>query len=294
MSGLRLRVALDRGFDIDELEFRGRQIGWHGPGGAAGPGIAAPDQEDGTGLLRAFSGFMITCGYDTFGGARTGPADHFGYALRPRQHYPLHGRASFLPAELLGARIDWDDAEGPTAILHARMRQAGLFGENLSCARRIRIAVETGRIEVEDTVRNDGMTRAPHRMLYHLNLGHPLIDAGTSVSGLPEDPAMPAILPELPQPRAEAFRFVPREDCARAVRVTAPDGLSLAVEPASPSLRYVGQWWNHYDGMECMGIEPASASMPGPDAEGTLDPLLEPGEAVTYRFVLRLSEGRGA
>lgn len=291
ISGLRFRIAMDRGFDIDELEFRGQQLGWHGPAGSAGRTIANPDQEGGTGPLRGFSGFMITCGYDYFGGPRRGPADHFGYALREAQYYPLHGRAAFLPANLLVARIDWDYIDGPSIVLIAEMRQAGLFGENLCCTRTVTVPLGRPEVNVTDVVRNDGMTKAPHQILYHLNLGFPLVGIGTRIDGLPDHTDMPAVLPDLPQPQIENFRFEKRTDCAEAITVTNSAGMSLSIHPDSQSFKHIGQWWNHYEGMECIGIEPASADMPGFDGgEWSPERYLEPGESERYELTLGLSD----
>lgn len=294
ISGITLRVAVDRGFDIDELAFEGQQIGWQGPSGNVGAGATTPDQEGGNGLLRGFSGFMVTCGYDYFGGARTGPAEHFGYALRDRQFYPLHGRASLLRADILASRIDWDHPEGPTIELMAEMRQAALFGENLVCLRRITIGVGTPTLRVEDVIRNDGMKRSPHQILYHLNFGYPLIDAGTRIEGYPRNDAMPATLPDMPQPQSESFRFEKRQDCAERIRLTAESGLSVALHPETPSFRYVGQWWNHYDGMECIGVEPASADMPSLNgSDWRPERHLDPGEQERYVLSFELTRGRG-
>ena len=290
-SGLRFRVALDRGFDLEELEFRGRQLGWHGPSGLVAPDAASPDQEGGLGLLRAFSGFLITCGYDHFGPARTGPADHFGYGLRERQAYPLHGRAAFLPATLTRAEIVWDEPGEPAIVITGEVRQAGLFGEVLVNRRRYVVPLERPELTIEDRVTNEGLRSVPHRMLYHVNLGWPLVDVGTLVSGLPEDSAMPSPIPAGVEP-VERFRFVTREACAESVTVANPaldGGLALSLTPASPSLRHVGQWWNPYAGMSCLGVEPASAPMPPPGGEPWHpDRWLEPGETETYRLAFRV------
>lgn len=285
IAGLGFRIAIDRGFDLEELSYRGQQLGWHGPMGAAGPGATTPDQEDGRGPLRAFSGFLVTCGYDFFGPARTGSAAHFGYALRETQHYPLHGRAAFLRADLQIATIDWDHPDGPTIVLQAEMRQAGLFGENLVNRRRIEISVGSPRLTLSDRVSNEGMTKAPHQILYHVNLGFPLIGEGTTIDGLPPNDAMPERLGPLSRTPGESFRFERRADCADSISVTSAGGTRLSLHPESPSFRYIGQWWNHYAGMECIGIEPASAAMPAlEDQPWQPERFLEPGEAEHYRL----------
>lgn len=289
ISGLRFRIAMDRGFDIDELEFQGQQMGWHGPTGSAAPWVATPDQEDGTGPLRGFSGFLVTCGYDYFGGPRSGPADHFGYILRNKQYYPLHGRAAFLSANLLVARIDWEHDEGPSIVLVAEMRQAGMFGENLCCTRTVTVPLGRPKMCFQDIIRNDGMAPSPHHVLYHINLGYPLIDVGTRIDGYPEFPGMPATLPALPQPKEETVRFEKREACAEKICISSVAGLSLSIYPRSPSFKIIGQWWNHYEGMECIGVEPASANMPSLDGgEWAPERFLEPGEREFYQLELEL------
>lgn len=286
LSGLAVRIVPDRGLDIDEFGFEGRQLGWHGPAGRA-TNFGSPDQEDGLGLLRGFGGFLLTCGYDFFGAPKTGPADHLGYVLRGRQHYPLHGRASFLRAEIEMVRVDWDGTHGPCVVVEGTLRQAALFGEHLENRRRIEIGIATPTLRLVDTVRNAGRTPVPHQMLYHINLGTPLIGPGTRIEGLPDDPAMPAVvLPPL-EGAVEAFRFEPRAECADAIGVTNPNGLGLVLSELGPSFSHVGQWWNPYDGMGCVGIEPATASMP-PFDDAPYDPSswLEPGQSERHAFVL--------
>lgn len=294
VSGLRFKIAMDRGFDLEELEYQGAHLGWVGPAGSVGQQVSTPDQEGGTGLLRAFTGFMLTCGYDYFGPARQGPADHFGYVLREKQHYPLHGRASFLPADLQIAHVDWLHANGPTIVLQAEMRQVGMFGEALINRRRIEISIGTPKVTVEDIVTNAGLTEAPHQILYHLNLGYPLIGTGTQISGLPEIAEMPSKVPEPTEGETEKFRFVPRADCAEKIAITNATGTTLSIHPASPSFKHIGQWWNNYPGMGCVGIEPASAGMPPfDDTPWAPERYLQPGERETYLMVFEIGSTGG-
>lgn len=287
IRGFSATILPDRGGDIFDLRFRGQSLGWTGPAGLAGLSRTSADQENGLGLLRGFSGALITCGFDYFGPARIGSAAHFGYALRDRQHYPLHGRASFLSADLRRADTAWS-SDVPHIVIELDLRQSSLFGEAFLVRRRLRFEIGTALLELEDRVENRAHTPVPHQVLYHLNFGFPLIDTGTTIEGLPNDPAMPSIIGDITRPGFEAFRFVPRDQCDRTIRLSNTAGIELEVTPLDDSFSHIGQWWNAYPGMTCVGLEPASVAMPpGGDLPWEPERMLAPGETAIYR--LRLS-----
>ncbi|MEO0565239.1 MAG: DUF4432 family protein, partial [Chloroflexota bacterium] len=57
------------------------------------------------------------------------------------------------------------------------VRQARLFGENLVLRRRISTALGSNTVTLNDSVTNEGFRVQPHMMLYHCNLGFPLLSA---------------------------------------------------------------------------------------------------------------------
>jgi hypothetical protein len=285
-AGLGFRIALDRGGDLVELTFRGRMLGWIGPGHGPVPTAPGPDGEDGLGLLRSFSGFLVTCGFDFFGPPRTGPAVHFGYGLRGRVHYPVHGRANFLPATLEARRSD------DTLTIDLRLPQASLFGTTFDIRRRWNIGIDRPTLRLTDRVENVGLTRSPFMALYHINLGHPLIETGTIIDGLPTNADMPSPLPPMQPVFAERGRFVSRAEVADRVTIAAPRGPRLSLAFDRTAFPYVGQWWNRYSGMNCVAIEPATAAMP-PLAALPWEPAdwLEVGESRTLALDIGL-EGK--
>ncbi|BCP56116.1 DUF4432 domain-containing protein [Kaistia sp. 32K] len=295
-SGLHFRIAVDRGFDLCDLDFRGVALGWRGPQGFAAPALHAPDGEDGLAFVRAFSGFLITCGWDHYGPARTGPQDHFGYALKAEAKYPLHGRATFIPASHVSFGVDLDAENGPCVFAEAILRQTAMFGEQIEIRRRYTFGIERPEVNLVDHVRNIGRKRTPHRVLYHVNLGYPLVDDGTVITGLPEDPRMPAICEPLDPAGTEQFRAIDRALCADEITVHQPriaGGLTFTLAMRSPSFSHVVEWYNRYPGMNVIGIEPASAPMPEvTTAPFEPDAWLEPGERQTYHLTFKLnSEG---
>ncbi|WP_457831594.1 DUF4432 family protein, partial [Staphylococcus aureus] len=59
------------------------------------------------------------------------------------------------------------------------VRQATVFGEHLLLRRRIEARAGDNTIVIRDRVSNEGFSRTPHMLLYHFNIGYPVIDAGS-------------------------------------------------------------------------------------------------------------------
>lgn len=286
IGGFHFTIHPDRGLDLSQLEFNGQPLGWVGPSGFPAANRFAPEGEDGLGILRAFSGFLVTCGYDYFGLATESGAEHFDYVLRSRQTYPVHGRAWTLPANLEICRIDWDAPGGAEIVVEGTLSQRTLLGEQIVNRRTYRFAVGRAELRLEDRITNVGHKPVPHRMLYHVNLGYPLIDDNTVIEGLPEDPAMKTPMEPVGSDQDERVRFIDRSACAQTIHIRRPepDGLKLSMEPIGERFQKIIQWWNRYPGMNVVGIEPASAPLPeiGPDGRWEPDIWLQPGETADY------------
>jgi len=296
ISGLHFRIAVDRGLDIADLDYCGMPLGWHSPTGLVAPSVHAADGEDGLAFLRGFSGFLVTCGWDHYGPARTGPADHHRYALRNNQHYPLHGRATYIPARLKSYGVERGDNGEPVIRIVGILRQFSLFAEGYEIERTITIHVEHPIVELADHVVNIGRNRSPHRVLYHVNLAWPLVDDGTILEGLPTDPLMPSPMPPLDDSEIERFKCMPRSSVADTIVVRQAEdkgGTALAITLASENFTHLVQWWNRFPGANMIGIEPASAAMPGLASDGAWQPdaWMEPGESRRYKLIFTLSRG---
>lgn len=287
LGGLHFTIHPDRGLDLGQLSFAGCPLGWVGPSGFPAANRFQPDGEDGLGILRAFSGFLVTCGYDYFGAAANGPADHFGYVLRDKQSYPVHGRAWTLPATIEVCRLDWNNPE-PAIQIEGTLDQRTLLGEQIQNRRQFRFPIGRPVLELVDRITNVGHRPVPHRILYHINLGFPLIDEGTRIDGLPDHTDFPTPLPAIEENQDERVRLIPRPDCSPTITVhrDANPPLSLALDFLTDNLTHVIQWWNRYHGMNVVGIEPASAGLPEPAPDGQWHPdaWLDPGETAEYRL----------
>ena len=275
---LSLDLALDRGGDVVRLGWAGHELGWHSVAGEPAPW---PDQdaEDGLGTMRGFDGFLVTCGLDHHGVPAETDAGHALYPLRNRFHHPLHGRIMAQRAEVLRHEADWTAG---VVALRLRVVQAAVFAEALELVRDVAVGIARPWIEIRDRVTNVGFRPARHGILYHFNLGHPILGPGARLTG--DDWAL--------RDRLDGGAH-PADDGVEAVDVDAspppgPDGLArvgLANADAALSLRLAfdprtlpvtALWRAFQSGTFALGLEPQTRL----DA----DPPLDAGAARDYRL----------
>jgi len=89
-----------------------------------------------------------------------------------------------------GCRAAWPATEPPGAATRcvlwaeAEVAQAAVFGEQLLLTRRIEADLGGTSLRIADTVTNTGPTPCPHMILYHCNVGFPVVDDAAR-AGLP-------------------------------------------------------------------------------------------------------------
>jgi len=113
-------------------------------------------------FLNRFEGGMVyTCGLDSVGG---------------REGYELHGTLHNTPARLLRAECDENGI-----VVEAVIRDTALFGKNLVLKRRITSAIGGESVTLTDTLINEGYRDENYCLLYHINVGYPMLDEGARV-----------------------------------------------------------------------------------------------------------------
>jgi len=164
-SGLAFTVLPDRGLDVSAAEWRGRPLAWRSSTPEVHPHAYDPS---GLGWLRSFcGGLVVTCGLTTCGSPSQDADEDLG----------LHGRASNLQAFDLGHGSYWD-GDDYVMYIEGSLRETRIFGENLLLRRRISAVMGEDRLFIDDLVTNEGPRTWPHAMLYHINTGFPVVDAG--------------------------------------------------------------------------------------------------------------------
>ena len=291
-SGLEFTVLPGRGMDISAARYNGRSLAWRSPVGDQHPAFYEPDGDN---WLRSFGGgLMVTCGLISMGAS----CEDAGLPLG------LHGRASHLPASNVHWDGHWDAGEYLLSV-SGKMRETVVFGENVQMTRTIRAKMGESRLVIEDSVENLGYQRTPHMILYHINIGFPVLDeharlVAPSVGVTPRDADAEAgkanwsrMQPPTQGFRAQVFfhEMQPEADGSVTAAVI-NEGAHLGdlkgvyVRYFPKELPCFTQWKMMDQGAYVVGMEPGNARVMGRDVErneGRLQ-FLEPGEQRSYRL----------
>ncbi|HEU4702943.1 MAG TPA: DUF4432 family protein [Conexibacter sp.] len=299
IDGLHATVLLDRGMDIAQAWYRGAPLAWVSPTGPAHPAFAA----GGDWLSSFHGGLLVTCGTQNVGE----PCVVDGVA------HTFHGALSNIPARGVRWGIE-HDGETPALVVEGVVREVRVLGVDMELRRRLRFELASPRLTIEDAFTNLGAAPAPLLLIYHFNLGWPLIDAGSRLFGLPsttlpapEHPASEAALaehdrfePPTPGWPVQVFQHVHEEDVEHPkVGVINPsysptDGLALAIDYPAADLPFLGRWRMFGRRTYVMGIEPATCAAGNRETllrDGAPLLTLAPGE--THRVTVALTAGVG-
>lgn len=287
-SGLSFDLVASRALDLSAIRYKGIPLAWRGVNGDSHPAYYEPQ---GTGWLRSFAGGLLTtCGLDQFGAAAQDGPEALG----------LHGRVGQLPAHNIQRTTAWQD-DAYILEVRAEIRQARTFGENLLLRRTVRTQLGSNRIDLHDTVINEGFAPQEHLILYHCNLGFPLLspDSYLEMSPAhthPRDEIAAQGLAQLLQAgpptsgfEEQVFRHtLPPQPGLWPVTLHSPSlGLALRLTIDTATLPYLFQWKMLGQGTYVLGLEPANSGViqgrPTARAQGDL-PLLQPGESRDYRL----------
>ncbi len=306
-TGLAFDVLVDRAMDFGQAEHKGRSFGWCSPTGIRHPGLHENADEHGVAWLRSFSGLQTTGGLDhTFAMAEV-DASQYRYPLRKTMQHGLHGRIANLPARLQGYGEYWD---GDRCLLWAEgeIRQAAVFGENLRLHRRIESEIGGNEIRLFDTVRNHGFEKSPHMLLYHIDLGWPLLDEGTKFIApiartLWYSPVVPqqrasykVIAAPIPGFDEQAYEHELVSDSEGKMRVAVVNerlNFGMMLEWYAKEFPCFLQWLHLREGAYVMGVEPSTHHVQGDQAareDGSMI-WLEHGESRSYRTVMTVLDG---
>ena len=160
--GLELTATPSRNGDITRLRFKGVNLSY-----MTACGYVAPEFYDKENWLKNFTaGFMTTCGYNNIGI----PCTDNGEKLY------LHGTIGITPCS--NSYFTEDDE---FINLCFTVNDEVIFGQKFTNNRVIKISKSQDVFYIEDTVENTGDREDPLCVLYHLNMGYPLLDEDSIV-----------------------------------------------------------------------------------------------------------------
>lgn len=174
-AGLEFTVSVDRCADLSRVVFKGDNMGYFSPCGYVAP--AYYDQQ-GNHFLKSFTaGFLTTCGLTSVGAP----------CIDEGEEVPMHGTISNTPCD----RVWWEETPNEI-IIHARINHGEIFREKLLMERVITCGKFENILTISDTITNIGSEACPLMIMYHMNMGYPLLSEKAvvqipSVSVIPRD-----------------------------------------------------------------------------------------------------------
>lgn len=282
--GVMFTISADRAGDISRLYYKGNNLGFFAPCGYVAPSYY---DKDGLGFLKSFTaGFFTTCGFAAVGS----PCEDNGEVL------PLHGTISNTPAENVG---HWVADDG----IHVKLqvRDAYLFGNKYLLTREYIVPTDRDEIIIRDAVKNIGDTEVPYMVLYHINIGYPLLseksvveinNKGVVARSANAEAGLPDAL-NMEKPRAGYEEQCFFYDMAEGVAsVYNPDiNVALSINYDTKELPCFTEWKMMGKGQYALGLEPGNCTPEGRDVlrkNGKLF-FLAPGEEKTQTLTIKLS-----
>ena len=283
-KGLELTVSADRACDISRLRYKGVNMSYFSPCGYVAP--AYYDAKDSNWLKSFTAGFLTTCGLEGVGS----PCVDGG------EEVPLHGSIANIPAE----HVYWYEEED-ALVIKATVRDEVIFGRKLRFFRELRVSLNENQFVIRDTIENTGDATQPFEILYHMNMGYPLLDEDSII----EIPAV-SVVPrnehaaedienclEVIKPQAgyvERCYYHKFEGQGKASIYQPKLGQGLEILFDATQLDGFTQWKMMGVRDYVMGLEPGNVTPDGRDVmrrEGKLV-ILKPGEERTFKIAVDL------
>jgi len=155
------------------LFLNGTNMGYMSPCGYVNPKYYQPT---GRGFLKSFSaGFFTTCGLVAVGDP----------CIDEGEELSLHGTISNTPSEKYSV-----EETDESITVKATVRDASIRSHQLLLIRTYTVSKTENKITLFDTVKNIGSKESPIMILYHCNMGYPLLSENAEVV-IPSDTVIP-------------------------------------------------------------------------------------------------------
>jgi hypothetical protein len=296
-NGFNFTVLPDRGMDLAYADYNGRNLSWISPTSLVGPAFYEPQ---GWGWARGFfGGLLTTCGLVNVGVPDIYNGEPIG----------AHGRITYTPATNVSYDTVW---AGDDLYLLARgeMRETRMNSYDLVLKRRIQVRSGDRFVHIHDTVINEGHTKVPFQILYHVNAGFPIVTRDSYIMApcrmvTPRDQAAEDAkehwrICKDPTPGfAEQVYYHDLLPCtdgrawAAIVNPELDNGMGLYVKYDPQRLPLLAQWKMMGEGTYVVGLEPSNTygiNMERQQALGMLQ-YLEPEQHVELHLEIGVIAG---
>ena len=219
-------------------------------------------------------GMLYTCGLDSVGA---------------REGFELHGSHHNTPARVTRAEVSEKGV-----LIEAEIRETALFGKNLVFRRRVFSRIGSDELEISDTLENCGTREEEYCLLYHVNVGYPMLDAGAELIDdaeevIPRTPWAAEHLAErkkigAPVDNEEEMCYFLRLKTPRVTLKNAALGKQFTLEWSQETLPHFVEWKSMASGDYALGLEPCTTELDDRFSYSSI----APGQQVCMRMCLRV------
>lgn len=307
-TGFQFKVAIERGMDVGYCDYRGQSLAWIPATMLPGPWYFEHPESFGW-LRTALGGLNTSAGMIHIGNPESADVSHYHFPARAAETYGVHDRMAMIPGQLLSYGERWDGDECILEVV-GRVVQAQAYGENLVLTRRYTAKLGESRFFMRDEIENAGWLPTEHMLLYHINVGFPVVSDGSEqIAPVTKPPAIPDGLPA--GDATEYSRFVaPQKDwllqgfelemAAEAdgsvpVGIVNPAGFGIYVVYNQRQFPQYLEWRMMGEGQYAVGIEPCTNTF-GREIARERGQLitLQPGEKRVYDLEVGVLDGAAA
>lgn len=160
-----------RGMGIWKIACDGVEIGWNSPTrGPVHPQFVPVFDPSGIGWLEGFDELLVRCGLQSNGAPQ--------FNAQGQLQYPLHGRIANLPVEYVELTVDTETNEIAVETVTCETR---FLIYDLRLKSTVRLQAGSRKLHIQDTVLNASARPSSMQLLYHINIGRPVLEGGSQV-----------------------------------------------------------------------------------------------------------------
>ena len=219
-------------------------------------------------------GMLYTCGLDSVGA---------------REGFELHGSHHNTPARVTRAEVNEKGI-----LIEAEIRETALFGKNLVFRRRVFSQIGSDTLEISDTLENCGTREEEYCLLYDVNVGYPMLDAGAELIDDAEEvvPRTPWAAEHIGSRRAIGAAVANQEEMCYFLRLKTPSvslrnpkiNKMFTLKWSQETLPCFVEWKSTAAGDYALGLEPCTTELD----DGFAYRRIAAGETICFSLQMRV------
>ena len=263
---LRFLLNESKALDVMQMYHKGENVSFVSKNGFTAREIAFENRFEG--------GMLYTCGLDSVGA---------------REGFELHGSHHNTPARVTRAEVN---EEG--ILIEAEIRETALFGKNLVFRRRVFSRIGSDELEISDTLENCGTREEEYCLLYHVNVGYPMLDAGAELIDDAEEviPRTPWAAEHIGSRRAIGAAVANQEEMCYFLRLKTPSvslrnpkiNKMFTLKWSQETLPCFVEWKSMAAGDYALGLEPCTTELD----DGFAYRRIAAGETICFSLQMRV------